>query len=42
MLNVFFGTECAIRREFVPEGQKINAEFYVGVFGAATEDNSTS
>ena len=31
MLIVFFDAEGAIHREFVPEGQKVNAEFYVGV-----------
>ena len=30
MLIVFFDAEGVIR-EFVPEGQKVNAEFYVGV-----------
>jgi len=28
---VFFEAEGVIHREFVPEGQKVNAEFYVGV-----------
>ena len=27
----FFNAEGAIHREFVPQGQKVNAEFYVGV-----------
>ena len=27
----FFDAEGVIHREFVPEGQKVNAEFYVGV-----------
>jgi len=27
----FFDTEGVIHREFVPEGQKVNSEFYVGV-----------
>jgi len=27
----FFYAEGAIHQEFVPEGQKVNAEFYVGV-----------
>ena len=31
MLIVFLNAEGAIHREFVPEGQKVNAEFYVGV-----------
>jgi len=31
MLIVFFDTEGVILQEFVPEGQKVNAEFYVGV-----------
>jgi len=31
MLIVFSDTEGVIHREFVPEGQKGNAEFYVGV-----------
>jgi len=31
MLIVFFDAEGAIHREFVPEGQKVNAGFYVGV-----------
>ena len=31
ILIVFFDAEGAIHREFVPEGQKVNAEFYVGV-----------
>ena len=31
MLIVFFDAEGVIHREFVPEGQKVNAEFYVGV-----------
>ena len=30
-LILFFDAEGAIHREFVPEGQKVNAEFYVGV-----------
>jgi len=30
-LIVFFGAEGVIHREFVPEGQKVNAEFYMGV-----------
>ena len=30
-LIVFFNAEGVIHREFVPEGQKVNAEFYVGV-----------
>ena len=38
----FFDAEGVIHREFVPEGQKVKAEFYVGVFGSATEENSTS
>jgi len=33
MLIVFFSdAEGVIHREFVPEGQKVNAEFYMGVF----------
>ena len=32
MLIVFFDEEGVINREFVPEGQKVNAEFCVGVF----------
>jgi len=31
MLIVFFEAEGVIHREFVPQGQKVNAEFYVGV-----------
>ena len=31
MLIFFFDAEGVIRREFVPEGQKVNAEFYVDV-----------
>jgi len=31
MLIVFFDTEGVIHREFVPEGQKVNAELYMGV-----------
>lgn len=31
MLIVFLDAEGVIHREFVPEGQKVNAEFYVGV-----------
>jgi len=31
MLIVFFDAEGVIHREFVPERQKVNAEFYVGV-----------
>ena len=31
MLIVFFDGEGVIHWEFVPEGQKVNAEFYVGV-----------
>jgi len=31
MLIVFFNAEGVIHQEFVPEGQKVNAEFYVGV-----------
>jgi len=30
-MMVFFYAEGVIHREFVPEGQKVNAEFYVGV-----------
>jgi len=29
--DVFFDAESVIHREFVPEEQKVNAEFYVGV-----------
>ena len=29
----FFDVEGVIHPEFVPEGQKVNAEFYVGVLG---------
>jgi len=29
--NCFFDAEGVIHQEFVPEGQKVNAEFYVGV-----------
>ena len=32
MLIAFFDAEGVIHREFVPEGQKVKAEFYVGVF----------
>ena len=31
MLIVFFDAEGIINREFAPEGQEVNAEFYVGV-----------
>ena len=31
MLIVFFDAEGVIHREFVPGGQKVNAEFYAGV-----------
>jgi len=31
MLIAFFDAEGVIHREFVPEGQRVNAEFYVGV-----------
>ena len=31
MLIVFFDAEGVFHRESVPEGQKVNAEFYVGV-----------
>ena len=31
-----FDAEGAIHREFVPEGQKVNAEFYVGVLDRLT------
>jgi len=31
MLIVFFDTEGVVHRQFVPEGHKVNAEFYVGV-----------
>ena len=41
ILIVFFDAEGVILREFVPEGQKVNTEFYVGVM-SATEENSTS
>ena len=41
-VNCFFDAECVIHREFVPERQKVNAEFYVGVFGSANEENSMS
>jgi len=30
-VNCFFDVEGVIHREFVPEGQKVNAEFYVGI-----------
>ena len=30
-VNCFFDAEGVIHREFVPEGQKVNSEFYVGV-----------
>ena len=32
----FFDVEGVIQREFVPEGQKVNAEFYVGVLERRT------
>jgi len=32
MLIAFFDAEGVILREFVPEGQRVNAEFYVGVW----------
>jgi hypothetical protein len=41
-VNFFFDAEGVIHRQFVPEGQKVNAEFYVGVFRSVTEENSTS
>jgi len=31
LIVFFFDAEGVIDREFVPEGQKVNAEFYVGV-----------
>ena len=31
LIVFFFDAEGAIHREFVPEGQKVNAEFCVGV-----------
>jgi len=31
MLIVFSDAEGVIHQEFVPEGQKVNAELYVGV-----------
>jgi len=31
ILIVFFDAEGVIHREFVPEGRKVNAEFYMGV-----------
>ena len=31
LIVFFFDAEGVIHREFVPEGQKVNAEFYVGV-----------
>jgi len=31
VLIVFFDAESVLHREFVPEGQKVNAEFYVDV-----------
>ena len=31
MLIVFFEAEGVIHQEFVPEGQKVNAKFYMGV-----------
>jgi len=31
LMFFFFDAEGVIRRDFVPEGQKVNAEFYVGV-----------
>jgi len=31
-VNCFFDAEGVIHREFVSQGQKVNAEFYVGVF----------
>ena len=30
-VNCFFNAEGVIHREFVPEGQKVNAEFYVAI-----------
>ena len=30
-VNCFFDAEGVTHREFVPEGQKVNAEFYLGV-----------
>jgi len=30
-VNCFFAAEGVIHREFVPEGQNLNAELYVGV-----------
>ena len=32
MLIAFFDAEGVFHREFAPEGQRVNAEFYVGVF----------
>jgi len=36
MLIVFFDAKGVVHCEFVPEGQKVNAEFYVGVLGRLT------
>ena len=39
MLIVFLEAEGVIHREFVPEGQKVNAEFYVGVLDRLVKRN---
>ena len=31
LIVFFFDTEGVIHRQFVPEGQKVNAELYMGV-----------
>jgi len=31
MLIIFFDSQCAVYKDFVPEGKTVNAEFYKGV-----------
>jgi hypothetical protein len=39
---VFFDAEGVIHREFVPEGKKVNAKFYVSVLDRFNDENWTS
>ena len=32
-VTFFFDAECVIHRQFIPEWQRVNAEFYVGALG---------
>ena len=41
MLVIFFDWQGVIHKEFVPEGETINAVYYKGVNGKAPKQNST-